>query len=83
MIAILAEREINAMERRYCFACDRPLKAGGYLVGCQDDQTVYVGALCLSQIKNAGKKGYQPPKGGPRLFLLAYTKHKSALGSDG
>lgn len=56
-----------------CFACDRafgPL-ATPTLVTCTDDQTGYVGYDCYLKIKSAGAAGYQPPKGGPRLYLLS------------
>lgn len=54
-----------------CFACDRPL--GGdmsiHSADTRDDQIVYVGSECFKKIKAAREKGYQPPKGGPRLWL--------------
>jgi hypothetical protein len=52
-----------------CFACDKKLKAGKEkMVETSDGQTVYVGSECYRRIKVTGPKGYQPPKGGPRLF---------------
>jgi hypothetical protein len=50
-----------------CFACDRPLK-GKHLVDTRDDQTVFVGPDCFKRVKAAGDAGWQPPKGGPRLY---------------
>jgi len=61
-----------------CFACDKPLGKAPQIVGCKDDQTVHVGSDCYSKIKSAGPDGFQPPKGGPRLYLLQYTKHKAS-----
>lgn len=61
--------------REPCFACGKRMARSGYLVGCKDDQTVFVGPECLRHIKEAGENGYQPPKGGPRLYLLQFTKH--------
>jgi hypothetical protein len=58
-----------------CYACDRKLGKAPQLVGCQDDQTVHVGIECYRLIKSAGAEGYQPSKGGPRLYLLQFTKH--------
>lgn len=59
------------MER--CFACDKPLGKAPQLVGCKDKQDVHVGINCYRKIKAAGAAGYQPPKGGPRLYLLQFT----------
>jgi|GEM_PF-3037136 len=52
-----------------CFACDRPM-ASKYLVTCIDEQTVFVGSECFKKIRLAGVHGWQPPKGGPRLFTI-------------
>lgn len=55
-----------------CFACGRPIiNAHGYLVGCSDDQDVGVGPECYRKISRAGEHGYQPPQGGPRLYVLS------------
>lgn len=53
-----------------CFSCDRILGATPKLVDTRDGQTVYVGVECYKLVKAAGKKGYQPPQGGPILWLL-------------
>lgn len=53
-----------------CFACDHALGKNPTLVDTRDAQTVYVGSECLKKIKAAGESGWQPPKGGPRLYLL-------------
>ena len=59
------------MEHRdKCFACDRRLGRTPALVDTRDGQTVYVGTECYKLIKAAGDTGYQPPTGGPRLYLL-------------
>lgn len=58
-------------DERKCFACDRKLGGSPQLVDTRDDQHVFVGAECFGLIVAAGNKGYQPPKGGPRLYLLA------------
>lgn len=54
-----------------CYACDRKLGKAPVLVDTRDDQTVFVGSECFKQIEAAGEDGWQPPKGGPRLYLLA------------
>jgi hypothetical protein len=56
-----------------CYACDKPLKKE-FLVDTRDAQTVYVGSECYKKIKIAGEAGYQPPKGGPKLYLLKEDK---------
>lgn len=53
-----------------CFACDKGLGENPALIQTLDGQTVYVGRECFSLIKRAGEHGYQPPKGGPRLYLI-------------
>lgn len=58
-----------------CFACNKTLGKAPALVGCKDEQTVYVGRECFKAIEAAGEQGYQPPKGGPRLYLLKFTQH--------
>lgn len=37
------------------------------MVDTRDDQLVFVGSECFKQITEAG---WQPPKGGPRLYPL-------------
>jgi hypothetical protein len=52
-----------------CYACDRKLGKSPKLVDTRDDQLVYAGSECFKQIiKN--KNGWQPPKGGPKLYLI-------------
>jgi hypothetical protein len=58
-----------------CFACDRVIKDTGdsarsHLVECIDEQTAFIGPECFRKVKRAGVDGWQPPKGGPRLFCL-------------
>ena len=53
-----------------CFACDRVLGKNPTRVDTRDAQTVFVGSECAKHILAAGDAGWQPPKGGPRLFPL-------------
>lgn len=53
-----------------CFACGRKLGQKPYLADTRDSQTVYVGVECAKHIKRAGDEGWQPPKGGPKLYPL-------------
>lgn len=55
----------------YCFACGKVLKPGNeHRIDARDTQKPFVGSTCYAKIRKAGSKGYQPPKGGPRLFLI-------------
>lgn len=56
------------MER--CYACDRPIKDELHVrkIFTSDNQMQYVGVNCFNKVRKAGDKGWQPPKGGPRLF---------------
>jgi hypothetical protein len=53
-----------------CFVCGRKLGRNPKVVTCSDEQTVYVGVECYREITRGGAFGYQPPSGGPRLYLL-------------
>lgn len=59
------------MER--CFACDKKLGRTPHRADTRDAQTVLVGSECYKLIVEAGEAGYQPPKGGPRLWVLRPT----------
>lgn len=69
-----------------CFACGSLIwdDRWGYLVGCADEQDVSVGHECYKKIRKAGWHGYQPPKGGPRLYILeiANAMRSRVLGTD-
>jgi hypothetical protein len=54
-----------------CFACGRPLSTitAERMVDTRDGQTVRVGGDCFRKVERAGAEGWQPPKGGPRLWL--------------
>lgn len=54
-----------------CFACDKRLGKNPKTADTRDDQIVFVGSECFKMIEKAGEAGYQPPKGGPRLYPLA------------
>jgi hypothetical protein len=63
-----ATAAIEAKESCYC--CDKPFakKTGAYWVWTCDGQRQFAGPECFRKIKKAGTEGYQPPKGGPRMF---------------
>lgn len=54
-----------------CFACGKAMRSWGTMVDTKEDQAPYVGPECAKKIKRAGPKGYQPPLGGPRLYVLS------------
>lgn len=65
----MASPEWNACNR--CFACGRKLgKKEPILVDTRDAQKIYVGSECAKLVIASGEEGYQPPKGGPRLWAI-------------
>ena len=52
-----------------CFACNRIISTTTRIVDTRDNQLVFVGADCYKRIAAAREAGYQPPQGGPRLYL--------------
>jgi hypothetical protein len=57
-----------------CFACDRLIHRKDPLAAdTRDGQEVFIGAECAKKIAAAGEAGWQPPKGGPRLYPLLPT----------
>lgn len=61
-----AEAQMTSEER--CFACGKRLGKRPHKADTRDDQIVYVGQECWRLIILAGDSGYQPPRGGPRLY---------------
>ena len=58
-----------------CFVCDKPIPKYVWLrVITSDGQTVTVGFNCYKKIKATKDNGYQPPSGGPRLYLIKEVK---------
>lgn len=60
------------MANRTCYACGKRLGKRPKLVTCADEQDVFVGSECGKLIEQAKAVGWQPPKGGPRLYDLRY-----------
>jgi hypothetical protein len=52
-----------------CFACGKKIKGMPYKADTRDDQTVFVGPKCYTYIMLAKDDGYQPPLGGPKLYV--------------
>lgn len=61
---------------KLCFACGRKLGKNPHLVACIDEQIVHVGSECFKLI---GPTGWQPPKGGPRLFRIKVAPDGTVL----
>ncbi len=59
----------NEMQDK-CFACGRKLGKNPHRVDTHEDQQPFVGRECFKLIKAAGEAGYQPPLGGPRLWII-------------
>lgn len=64
------------MNAERCFACNARLARpeSVFLTDKLSDgrqYEVHVGPECFKHVKASGVTGYQPAKGGPRLFLLA------------
>lgn len=55
---------------RRCFACGRNVGRNPAMADTRDAQTVEVGRECYKLIKRAGERGYQPERGGPRLWTI-------------
>jgi len=64
-----SSRVANGEPGERCFACGRPLGRSPALVDTRDGQKVFVGRSCARLIEKAGDAGYDPPKGGPTLYL--------------
>jgi hypothetical protein len=61
-----------------CFACDKKMKNRKYLIRCEDEQTAFVGPECYKYVEKSGECGYQPPLGGPRLFVISDQQFEGA-----
>ncbi|TXH57555.1 MAG: hypothetical protein E6Q97_04255 [Desulfurellales bacterium] len=69
------------MERERCYACDlllsakRPLRLVNV---AREDQNVEVGPECYRNVQAAGADGWQPSKGGPRLYPIEFDPRRKA-----
>lgn len=71
----MSEREADSDQRATtalrCFACNRTIKRlAPRCADTRDGQWVYVGEECSKLVERAGEEGWQPPKGGPRLYPM-------------
>lgn len=63
------EVAMKTMHKEPCYCCGKKT-ANPYQAFCEDDngQEQLVGRDCYKQIKAANSEGWQPPRGGPRMF---------------
>jgi len=59
---------------KICFACGRILGRNPRRADTLEDQWVFIGSECYKLIRAAGAAGWQPPKGGPRLYVLTRAR---------
>lgn len=64
-----------------CFACGKPLGANPSLADTRDGQTAHVGSECMRKIEAAGETGWQPPRGGPKLYPLSKENASAPVGA--
>ena len=62
-----------------CFACGKPIAGVKHFVDTHEDQFPWVGPDCFKAIKRAGEAGYQPAKGGPRLWVVTPERQAYAI----
>lgn len=64
---------------RRCFARGRKMGRNPALADTRDAQFVFVGSECFKFIKRAGELGWQPPSGGPRLYVIPKDLSQSEI----
>ncbi len=70
-VHIHIHRRKRTRDAEPCYSCGKPMKSERFTVYTADDggQIQYVGPECFRKIKAAGSAGFQPPLGGPRLYI--------------
>ena len=53
-----------------CYACGRDMRCAGFAVRTSDGQHQEVGKDCYQHVKRGAENGWQPRRGGPRLYTL-------------
>ena len=64
------------MNTNKCFACDRKLGKNPHVAVTSDGQRVYVGSECFKKLDGCG---YQPPLGGPKLYMGRFAADGTLL----
>jgi uncharacterized protein (DUF169 family) len=57
-----------------CYACGKKMRGRSNDVVTSDNQAQCVGSDCLKHIRRGGAEGFQPKRGGPRLYLPDFKK---------
>jgi hypothetical protein len=57
-----------------CFACGKAFRGSVAFADTRDGQIVDVGPDCWKRIRSSGEDGFQPKKGGPRLYAEGLKK---------
>ena len=68
-------KEIQGSKEK-CFACDQTLGSHAPCIAyTADGQRVHVGRDCFGHVQRWNERGgYQPSKGGPKLYLASLAK---------
>jgi hypothetical protein len=77
------------MDEDQCFACGARLARPEFVFTADRmsdgrHYEVYVGPECFKHVIAGGESGYQPPRGGPRLFShVEHASHAAQLAARG
>lgn len=75
------------MHEEQCFACGTRMSRPNF-VFTEDRMSdgrhyeVHVGPECFKRVIHSGESGYQPPRGGPRLYSHVEHAHRAAQLAD-
>ena len=76
----------NGYQDEKCYACGKRFRLNSYnvipyhpYVLTFDGQKQFVGSDCYRRIQESESKGYQPPRGGPRLWVELYAPAEALL----
>jgi hypothetical protein len=67
---------MNSKSFERCFVCDKPMRSTHRVVTEDGAQHPFVGPECYRHIRKCGDSGYQPSRGGPRLFAIRALLNK-------
>ena len=66
----------QAEHHNKCFACDKRVGKNPHVAVTSDGQRVYVGSECFKKLDGYG---YQPPLGGPKLYMGRFAADGTLL----
>lgn len=70
----LKPRPESSQLKERCYACGKAMRSRPNNVWTIDGQPQPVGRDCFKKVQSALGMGWQPPRGGPRLFLHPPTE---------